>query len=58
MNDTPENIKKLQLQIWLSKPPMERLGQFLEDNETLYKFWNEAKKNTPKYSIKERLTIN
>ena len=45
MTDTPEHIKELQLKIWLSKPPMERLRQFLEDNEVLFKFWNESKKS-------------
>jgi hypothetical protein len=45
MTDTPENIKQLQLKIWLSKPPMERLRQFLVDNGTLFQFWNEAKKS-------------
>ncbi len=48
MTDTPENIKELQLNIWLSKPPMDRLRQFLVDNEVLYKFWNEAKKSDSK----------
>jgi len=39
MTDTPEHIKQLQLNVWLSKPPMERLLQFLQDNETLFLFW-------------------
>ena len=39
MTDTPEHIKQLQLNIWLSKPPMERLLQFLQDNEALFLFW-------------------
>lgn len=43
MTDTPQHIKDLQLQIWLSKPPMERLKQFLLDNEALHLFWNKAK---------------
>ena len=43
MDDTPEHVKKIQLQIWLSKPPMERLRQFLVDNEALYMFWQNAK---------------
>lgn len=43
MDDTPQHIKDLQLQIWLAKPPMERLRQFLVDNEALYKFWNANK---------------
>jgi hypothetical protein len=48
MDDTPQHIKDLQLQIWLSKPPMERLRQFLVDNEALYQFWdsNKAAENT------------
>ncbi|MCW3108932.1 MAG: hypothetical protein JWQ09_3438 [Segetibacter sp.] len=47
MTDTPRNIKDLQLKIWLSKPPMERLRQFLVDNDALFRFWNEAKKKDP-----------
>lgn len=39
MTDTPEHIKQLQLNIWLSKSPMERLLQFLQDNEALFLFW-------------------
>lgn len=39
MTDTPEYIKQLQLKIWLSKSPMERLLQFLQDNEALFLFW-------------------
>lgn len=36
MNDTPPEIKKLQLEIWLSKPPMERLRIALEDNDAFF----------------------
>lgn len=43
MTDTPQHIKDLQLKIWLSKPPEERLRQFLIDNEVLYNFWRQAK---------------
>jgi hypothetical protein len=43
MTDTPKHIKDIQLQIWLSKPPAERLRQFLIDNDALYTFWQEAK---------------
>lgn len=39
MKDTPEHLKALQLKIWLSKPPMERLRQMMTDNEALMKFW-------------------
>ena len=46
MKDTPEHIKALQLEIWLSKPPMERLRQMMADNEALMKFWCNAGKST------------
>lgn len=45
MIDTSQEIKKLQLKIWLEKTPTERLHQFMTDNEALFKFWNEVKKN-------------
>ncbi len=41
MTDTPDHIKKIQLQNWLSKSPMERLMQFLKDNDDQFKFWNQ-----------------
>jgi len=44
MTDTPEHIKALQLKIWLSKPPMERLRQMMADNEALMKFWSGPRK--------------
>ena len=43
MDDTPQHIKDLQLKIWMDKPPMERLRQFLVDNEALYLFWRANK---------------
>lgn len=43
MNDTPKHIKELQLKIWLSKSPGERLKQFMEDNASLFHFWAAAK---------------
>jgi hypothetical protein len=43
MEDTPKHIKKLQLQIWLSKPPEERLLRAIQDNEALFTFWKQAK---------------
>jgi hypothetical protein len=36
MTDTPQHIKDLQLKIWLSKTPGERLYQFLIDNDKMY----------------------
>ena len=44
MTDTPQHIKDLQLRIWLSKSPMERLKQMMEDNASLFKFWANTKK--------------
>ena len=42
MIDTPQHIKELQLKIWLSKSPMERLKQTLETNGQLLQFWSSA----------------
>jgi hypothetical protein len=36
MTDTPQHIKDLQLQLWLSKTPGERLYQMLVDNDVMY----------------------
>ncbi len=54
MIDTPQHIKDLQLKIWLSKSPAERLKQFLLDNDALYQFWQMANK---KLLEKEKLTV-
>ncbi|HVI48067.1 MAG TPA: hypothetical protein VM802_24585 [Chitinophaga sp.] len=43
MTDTPEHIKQLQLKIWLSKSPGERLRQMMEDNTALHAFWRAVK---------------
>jgi hypothetical protein len=44
MTDTPDNIKEIQLQLWLSKSPMERLRQMMVDNESLFSFWRQMGK--------------
>ena len=44
MTDTPQHIKAEQLRIWLSKPPMERLRQMMEDNTALIHFWSNTHK--------------
>ena len=36
MQDTPQHIKDIQLNLWLSKTPEERLMQFLKDNNEMY----------------------
>ncbi len=43
--DTPKHIKEMQLRIWLSKSPAERLQQFFIDNDALLNFCSEAKKS-------------
>jgi hypothetical protein len=42
MTDTPQHIKELQLNIWLSKSPGERLRLTLEGNGQLLHFWSSA----------------
>jgi hypothetical protein len=43
MTDTPQHIKDLQLKLWLSKTPGERLYQFLMDNDAMYQALREFK---------------
>ncbi len=51
MTDTPEYVKKLQLELWLLKPPGERLRQFLVSNEQLHAFWKAGREQmAQKYS--------
>jgi hypothetical protein len=40
MTDTPRHIKEIQLEIWLSKSPAERLKQMMINNEALIRFWS------------------
>ncbi len=58
MTDTPEHIKQLQLKIWLSKSPAERLKQFLEDNEALFKFWAKAKESNEAINKGDSKSVN
>jgi len=43
VTDTPEHIKDLQLKLWLSKTPEERLLQFIRENEAWWNALKEAK---------------
>jgi len=36
MTDTPRHIKEIQLKLWLSKTPGERLHQTIVDNDAAY----------------------
>ena len=53
MQDTPDHVKKIQLQIWLSKTPEERLRQAIEDNEALYTWWAEGRKQLAAQKIND-----
>lgn len=48
MTDTPKHIQDLQLKIWLSKTPGERLHQFLTDNDIMHKALLKAKEQLKK----------
>ena len=37
--------KKIQLEIWLAKPPEERIRLTLQMNDELFTLWDEVKKN-------------
>ena len=45
MTDTPQHIYELQLKLWLSKPPGERLYQFLIDNDAMLNALRQTKMN-------------
>jgi hypothetical protein len=44
MQDTPEHIKQIQLDIWMSKTMSERLERTILDNDALFKLWQEMRK--------------
>lgn len=46
VNNTPKRIKEVQKKIWLSKTSGERLKQFMEDNASLFQFWNTTQKTS------------
>ena len=48
MNDTPAHIKDLQLKLWLSKAPEERLLQFIRENDAWWQALKEAKEKNLK----------
>ncbi len=55
MQDTPDHVKKIQLQIWLAKTPAERLLQAIQDNEAMYSFWELAKAQLSQVRKEKRL---
>jgi hypothetical protein len=48
MTDTPKHIRALQLKIWMSETPGERLLQFIKDNEVMFRIWKKAKEEREK----------
>ena len=54
MNDTPQHIKDLQLKIWLTKPPGERLYRFLVDNDVMYQGILSLKKDFEKKNLRDK----
>jgi hypothetical protein len=48
MNDTPQKIKEIQKQVWMNKTPMERLKQFLRDNDDFFAFSKALKSDNEK----------
>ncbi len=54
MNDTSEKIKEIQKQIWMSKTPMERLKQFLMDNDDFFAF-SKAMRAENEKNVREKL---
>ena len=55
MIDTPKYIMDLQLKLWLSKSPGERLYQMLIDNEALFLAFNAAKDQLEKIALKKAI---
>jgi len=51
MTDTPQHIRELQLKLWMSKTPEERLYQFIIDNDAMYQALRDFK-------IKNGLPLN
>lgn len=43
MNDTPQHIQDLQLELWLQKSPGERLLQGLKNNEAIFLLFKSAR---------------
>jgi len=43
LTDTPKHIKDIQLKIWLSKTPEQRLFQFITENDAWWNALREAK---------------
>ncbi len=58
MTDTPKHVQEIQLTLWLSKSPGERLVQFLTDNDALYNGILDAKKSIQNQSQTEPAIIN
>ena len=58
MEDTPQPVKNLQLRLWLEKKPGERLLQFLQDNDVMFKAIIKQKKTWELPTIRWKNTGN
>lgn len=58
MTDTPQAVKDLQLKIWLSKSPGERLHILMRDNEEIFKLWGILKEQYNKTSAEKNNSTN
>jgi hypothetical protein len=48
MEDTPEHVKKIWREIWLSKPVKERVRLAFQNNEDVYAIYAELKRGMAK----------
>jgi hypothetical protein len=59
MTDTSQKVKDIQLAVWMSKNPEERLITFLKYNEMMYLIWKQhqdaAKEKHAKTIIQQEL---
>jgi hypothetical protein len=52
MTDTTQKVKDIQLAIWMSKTPEERLITFLKDNEMMYLIWKQHQESAKENHVK------
>jgi hypothetical protein len=56
MTDTPQHVQDLQLKLWLSKSPEERLLQALKNNEAIFLLFKQAREEMKR--VKEQGAAN
>ncbi|HEX8314214.1 MAG TPA: hypothetical protein VF609_04445 [Flavisolibacter sp.] len=58
MTDTPQHIHDLQLQLWLSKSPGERLLQALKNNEYVFLLFKHGREEMKRIKDQQKLTAS